>query len=44
VHADDRRIGIDTGAYATGKLTALRLRGDEGAIFQTGSGEASPLS
>ena len=25
VHADHRRIGIDTGAYATGVLTALRL-------------------
>ena len=43
VYADDRRIGIDTGAYATGKLTALRLRGEEGAIIQTGSAEASPL-
>ena len=38
VHADDRRIGIDTGAYASGVLTALRLRGDEGAVIQTGSG------
>jgi serine/threonine protein phosphatase 1 len=35
VHADDRRIGIDTGAYATGVLTALKLRGEEGAVIQT---------
>jgi serine/threonine protein phosphatase 1 len=41
VHADDRRIGIDTGAYATGVLTALRLRGEEGAVIQTGSGETT---
>ena len=41
VHADDRRIGIDTGAYASGVLTALRLCGDEGAIIQTGSGDAT---
>jgi serine/threonine protein phosphatase 1 len=39
VHADDRRIGIDTGAYASGVLTALRLRGDEGAVIQTGSAD-----
>jgi serine/threonine protein phosphatase 1 len=35
VHADGRRIGIDTGAYTTGILTVLRLRGEEGAIIQT---------
>ncbi len=35
VHADLRRIGIDTGAYATGVLTVLRLSGDEGAVIQT---------
>ncbi len=35
VYADARRIGIDTGAYATGVLTVLRLEGDEGAIIQT---------
>ena len=28
VHADHRRIGIDTGAYATGVLTGLRLHGE----------------
>jgi serine/threonine protein phosphatase 1 len=38
VHADERRIGIDTGAYASGVLTALRLCGEEGAIIQTGAG------
>jgi serine/threonine protein phosphatase 1 len=35
VHADNRRIGIDTGAYATGVLTALRLEGDQRRICQT---------
>ena len=41
VHVDDRRIGIDTGAYASGVLTALRLCGDEGAVIQTGPGETA---
>jgi len=31
------RIGLDTGAYATGRLTALRLEGEERAILQTGN-------
>lgn len=35
VHADARRIGIDTGAYATGVLTGLRLEGDQRQICQT---------
>lgn len=30
------RIGIDTGAYATGKLTALGLEGDNQWLLQTG--------
>ncbi len=30
------RIGIDTGAYATAKLTAARLFGTEQAVLQTG--------
>ncbi len=29
------RIGVDTGAYATGVLTAVRLRGPERAFLQT---------
>lgn len=29
------RIGIDTGAYYTGRLTALRLEGDERTLLQT---------
>lgn len=28
-HIDARRIGIDTGAYFTGRLTAVRIEGDE---------------
>lgn len=35
VHADLRRIGIDTGAYATGVLTALRLEGAARELLQT---------
>jgi len=30
----ERRIGIDTGAYATGVLTAVRLMGEERTILQ----------
>ncbi|HEY9217552.1 MAG TPA: metallophosphoesterase [Phenylobacterium sp.] len=30
---DGRRLGLDTGAYATGKLTAVRLRGQERDVF-----------
>jgi len=35
VHADHRRIGIDTGAYATGVLTGLRLEGEARELLQT---------
>jgi serine/threonine protein phosphatase 1 len=35
VHADHRRIGIDTGAYATGVLTGLRLEGETRELLQT---------
>lgn len=35
VYADHRRIGIDTGAYATGVLTALRLAGTDRQVLQT---------
>lgn len=31
------RIGLDTGAYLTGRLTALRLEGEERAILSTGN-------
>lgn len=34
VHADHRRIGIDTGAYATGVLTGLRLEGARRDLLQ----------
>lgn len=33
-HVDHRRIGIDTGAYLTGVLTAVRLEGDERRLIQ----------
>lgn len=34
-HSDHRRIGIDTGAYATGALTAVRLEGEGRRLLQT---------
>ena len=33
------RIGVDTGAYATGKLTALGLEGTERWLIQTGAAQ-----
>ena len=33
-YADHRRIGLDTGAYATGVLSALRLEGDRRQLVQ----------
>jgi serine/threonine protein phosphatase 1 len=35
VDAQDNRIGIDTGAYATGKLTAIGIEGAERWFLQT---------
>jgi len=35
VWSDNRRIGLDTGAYATGVLSALRLEGSERGLLQT---------
>lgn len=35
VVADHRRFGLDTGAYATGVLTALRLEGSKASLLQT---------
>jgi serine/threonine protein phosphatase 1 len=35
VHIDDRRIGLDTGAYATGVLSAVRLEGGDRQLIQT---------
>ncbi|MDB5420683.1 MAG: metallophosphoesterase [Brevundimonas sp.] len=35
VFADHRRVGLDTGAYATGVLTALRLQGSTTRLVQT---------
>jgi hypothetical protein len=31
----DGRIGIDTGAFATGKLTAVRLQDGQSPVFFT---------
>jgi serine/threonine protein phosphatase 1 len=38
VQADARRIGIDTGAYATHVLTVLRLSGEDRSLMQTQRG------
>jgi serine/threonine protein phosphatase 1 len=35
-HRDSRRIGIDTGAYLSGRLTAVRLEDDAVAFLSTG--------
>ncbi|MBU4061331.1 metallophosphoesterase family protein [Hyphomonas sp.] len=35
VHHDERRIGLDTGAFLTGKLTAARLIGTDVAFLST---------
>jgi len=40
VHVDDRRIGVDTKAYASGVLSAIRLEGPTRAVLQAvGSGD-----
>ena len=44
VHFDRRRIGIDTGAYATGVLTALKLKGSSRALLQTSRPAAGPTT
>jgi serine/threonine protein phosphatase 1 len=41
VHADRRRIGIDTRAYASGVLTGLRLEGRDRRILQAVAPRAS---
>lgn len=40
--ADARRVSIDTGAYATGVLTAARLDGAELSFFDARGGSAKP--
>lgn len=35
VHIDARRIGVDTGAYATGRLSAVRLEGENVTVLST---------
>jgi serine/threonine protein phosphatase 1 len=35
VHIDDRRIGLDTGAYATGVLSVARFEGEDRRLIQT---------
>ena len=43
VHIDDRRIGVDTKAYASGVLSAVRLEGTARAVMQA-IGSADPLA
>jgi serine/threonine protein phosphatase 1 len=45
VVSDARRIGLDTGAYATNVLSAVRLEGEARALLQaTGRGDRVSLS
>ena len=37
-YKDERRVGVDTGAYASGVLTAVRLEGAERRFFQVRRG------
>lgn len=43
-HVDHRRIGVDTGAYATGVLTALRIDGEEERFVQAVRGPGGEVS
>lgn len=43
-YADDRRIGVDTGAYATGTLTAVLLDGKDPLFVQAQRDPAAPSS
>jgi serine/threonine protein phosphatase 1 len=42
VHADRRRIGIDTKAYDTGVLTGLRMEGQERSLLQASGPRRGP--
>lgn len=44
VHIDDRRIGVDTKAYASGVLSAVRLQGDHRAVVQSVEGEGGVVA
>ncbi|PZQ36701.1 MAG: serine/threonine protein phosphatase, partial [Phenylobacterium zucineum] len=45
VVSDARRIGVDTGAYATNVLSAVRLEGETRVLLQaTGRGDRVSLS
>lgn len=43
VHSDTRRIGVDTGAYATNVLSAVRLEGETRVVLQA-TGRAGRVS
>jgi serine/threonine protein phosphatase 1 len=44
VHVDRRRIGLDTGAFATGVLSAIRLQDDRRRIMQARRGAGGLIS
>jgi len=44
VHIDERRIGIDTKAYASGVLSAVRFHGEARDIIQAVEGEGGTVS
>ncbi len=43
-HSDDRRIGVDTGAYATNVLTAVRLEGASRRFLSAQSGAPASVA
>lgn len=43
-YIDRRRIGIDTKAYASGLLTAVRLEGEGSSLIQTRAGDGVAIS
>ena len=43
IHADGRRIGLDTGAYATGVLSAAKLWADQRSFLQAAAVANQPL-
>ena len=44
VETTPKRIGIDTGAFCTGMLTALAIEGKKRWLIQTAGGEVQRLS
>jgi serine/threonine protein phosphatase 1 len=43
-YADERRVGVDTGAYASGTLTAARFEGDQVSFISVSDRAAAPAA